>query len=441
MALTKEQKDRKLLFETDKNIFLTGAAGTGKTTFIKEYIEKFPNTLVCASTGMAAVTAGGITMHKIYSIPVPAYGANLKKITASKLKELILADTVIIDEISMARNDAFAFAMKVHKKAEKEKGKKIRLIVVGDFSQLPPVVTKEDAKYLKKFNFDTSGYVFTTKEWKQMKFTTICLDEVKRQDNKEFIDNLNLARSGNKKCIPYFNKFINTNYPEDAIRVCGTNAEADRLNREYLDNTEGTAIAYQAIKTGRPGNILIEDIILLKPGIRVYFTINDIIHNNYANGMFGTVLTCDEKYVDVEKDNGDIIRVTPYTYRIYSYKITNGTIHKNEIGTISQIPLKIAKAITIHKSQGKTFDKIVLSPEIFAPGQLYVALSRVKTPEGLFITEPVTSDTLKCDPKVAKFYKNNFTWDIPILTTKKKKSTSSTKVKTTKTTTRKVKKK
>lgn len=412
MALTKEEKYRKLLFETDKNICLTGPAGTGKTTFIKEYIEKFPNTLVCASTGMAAVTAGGITMHKVYSIPIPAYGANLKKITGSKLKELILADTVIIDEISMARNDAFAFAMKVHKKAEKEKGKKIRLIVVGDFSQLPPVVTKEDAKYLKKFKFDPSGFVFTTKEWQQMKFSTICLEDVKRQDNREFIDNLNLARIGNKKCIPYFNQFVNNNYPEDAIRVCGTNAEADRLNREYLDSIEGMSVAYQAVKTGRPGNILIDDIILLKPGIRVYFTVNDNINNQYVNGMFGTILTCDEKYVDVEKDNGDIIRITPHIYRIYSYKINNGAICKTEIGTISQIPLKIARAITIHKSQGKTFDKIVLSPQIFAPGQLYVALSRVRTPEGLFITEPITSDTLKCDKNVAKFYKNNFKWEV-----------------------------
>lgn len=438
MIIREEKQIKHILFETNKNVFITGPGGTGKTTLIKEYIDKNKNVIVCSPTGVAAINAGGETMHKIFNIPVPAFGANTNKITPSKIKELIIADTIIIDEISMCRVDVFVFAMKVLKKAEKQKGKKIRLIVVGDFFQLPPVVTKEDEKLLKKFKFDKSGYPFTCKEWEQCNFTIIELLEVKRQDNLEFIENLHKARIADKKCIPYFNRFIeNKEYPEDAIRICGTNAEAERINNEYLDNLEGMPYAYKSKREGTIVKSIVEDIILLKPGAKVYFNVNDNINNDYANGTFGEIISCNKDNVDVLVD-GKLINVKYHKYPIYTYKVTNNILTKKEIGSISQIPLKIAKAITIHKSQGKTFDKEVFSPQIFASGQLYVALSRVRTPEGLFITEPIIEDYLIVDPIIKKFYKNDYKWEVKTTTSNKAKTCNkNNKVIEKKTTTKK----
>ncbi len=424
--MTKDKEIQKYLFDSDKNIFLTGQAGTGKSTLLKKYIETHKNTIVCAPTGVAAVNVGGDTMHKVFSIPVPAYGANISKVTPSKIKELIMADCVIIDEISMARNDVFSFAMRVLKKAEKLKGKKIRVILCGDFSQLPPVVRKEDIKYLKKFGYDISGFAFTTKEWKALNLKTIELIDIKRQSDKTFIEELNKVRIGDLSCIPYFNSFLTDKTPKDAICVCGTNAEADRLNKEYLDSIEGAPIAYQAEKSGRTANSNIDEIILLKKGAKVFFTINDVVNEEYRNGTFGIVKDLNEKCVTVDIDGKEVI-VFPHKNSIYSYKVENGMLNKKEIGSVSQIPLKLAKAITIHKSQGKTFDNVLLSPQIFAPGQLYVALSRVRNPENFYLSTPIVEEYIKLDPIVQKFYDNGYTYEI-------KKTTTTKTIRTTKTT-------
>lgn len=412
-GLTSDEWAEYLLNETDANVFVTGSAGTGKTTLIKKFIERHEGIVVCAPTGVAAVNAGGDTMHKIFSIPVPAYGGDPGKVKNSQIKILLSCSCIIIDEISMARNDVFSFAMKIIKKAERLRKKenpdsyKIRLIVVGDFKQLPPVVQKNEQKMLVKYGFDPSGYAFTTKEWKQANFEVVELTDIKRQNDREFVEQLWLARTENPECLDYFNRFISDKEDEEAIHLCGTNAEADRINKEYLDSLPGAPVAYQAEKKGRTANSGVDDIVLLKEGARVYFTVNDNVHNLYANGTFGEIITCDSKFVDVEV-NSSIIRVFPHKYSCYSYNMAGGIITKKEIGTVSQIPLKIAKAVTIHKSQGKTFDKAIISPEIFAPGQLYVALSRVRTPEGLSLTAPITEDALKSDELVDRFYNGNF---------------------------------
>ena len=406
-----EKKNRHLLFDTNKNIFLTGPGGTGKSTLLNEFIENNPDTIVTAPTGLAAVNIGGVTTFNAFNIPIPCFGATTNKLTEAKLKKIILADNVIIDEISMCRVDAFVYIIKVIKKAEKIKGKKIRIIVSGDFSQLPPVITDEDAKMLKKFGFHKSGLPFTCKEWENCHFTTIELTEVKRQDNLEFIENLHKARLADKKCITYFNQFVSTDIPDDCIHICGTNAESYRLNKEYLDSLEGMPYAYQAVKKGRTTGAYVDDIIVLKDGANVYFTVNDIYGGEYVNGTFGKIHKCFKDHIEVDVD-GEIIDVTPHRYSVYNYKIVNGALKKEEIGSVLQIPLKLAKAITVHKSQGKTFDKEVFTPKIFAAGQAYVALSRVRSPEGLFLTEPLLPEQLMSDKTVLKFYKNNYKFNL-----------------------------
>lgn len=397
-----------VLWNTERNVFLTGPAGTGKTTLLKRYMEDHPKAIVCAPTGVAAVNAGGDTMHRIFSIPVPAYGAQLSKVTPAQLKTLAACDYIIIDEISMARSDVFAFAMKVLHKAEKVKGSKIRLIVVGDFSQLPPVVPKNEKKMLKKFGFDESGFAFTTKEWKAMNFKVVVLNEVKRQSDAEFVSHLWQARTANEECVSYFNQFVSEDYPQDSIVICGTNAEADRINREYLDNLEGTMSAYQAEKKGRNTAGIVDDVVLLKENCKVMFTVNDP-KGRFQNGTFGVVEMFDKDVVYVRTEKG-LIEVSKFEQKTYSYKAVGGVLEKKEVGSVKQIPLKVAAAITIHKSQGKTFDKAVISPEIFAPGQLYVALSRVRTPEGLYLTGEITEASLIPDPIVDEFIANGYKW-------------------------------
>ena len=423
-----------------KNIFITGAGGTGKTYAINDYIATHPGVLLCASTGTAAVNIGGTTAHKLFSIPVPAYGADPNKVTASQLKIFANIDTVIIDEISMMRNDAFSFAIRVLKRAEKLYGKKIRLIVSGDFSQLPPVIKKTEEKYFTKYGYDKSGFCFTTKEWADLKFKIVNLTEVKRQTDVEFVEKLSAARMGDDSITAYFNKFVSYDIPEDAVRLCGTNAEADQINKEYLDSIEAPMFAYQAEKTGITGKELpCDEIVLLKVGCRVMFTANDTfwtadgeLNKNYGdkngvgqytNGLLATVTGLFKDKVAVHTEDGRDISVGVHKWTLYKYTVDrgNGLLKKDEIGSVNQMPLKVAKAITIHKSQGKTFSKMVLSPKIFAAGQLYVALSRVTGPDGLYLTEPIVEDSFRVDPTVKKFYENDFTWEVSEAQVKKQK--------------------
>ena len=425
--------------ECKQNIFLTGPGGTGKTYLINEFIKNHEGRVcICAPTGTAASNIGGVTMHNLFNIPVPAYGAepvsDNKKATREMLMNLALADTIIIDEISMASAPVFAYAIKTIKMAEKATGKKLRIIVSGDFSQLPPVVTKDDEKYFKKYGFDKSGYCFTTPEWKSCHFKTIELAEIKRQEDKEFIENLNLARKGDRKCLKYFNseRFVKgtDNISEDSICVCGTNSTADKKNTEYLSSLPGEEMDYLAKCQGKVSKDLpCDNAIPLKHGCRVDYDKTEGMR--YTNGLTGIVKGFGNKIVTrkneegneeeisiqtitVETEYGDIIEVGKHKWSIYTYDIDKKTslLVKKEIGNVVQVPLKVAKAITIHKSQGKTFSNAAIAPEIFAPGQLYVALSRVRSPEGLSLTEPVFDTYLKIDPIVKKFYNNNYTWEI-----------------------------
>lgn len=438
-----------------RNLFFTGPAGTGKSYWMNKAIALFEsqgkNVVVCASTGIAALLLGGDTAHRVFHIPVgtsaagPSFAKGKKgALTKTMLNVLVAADVVIIDEIGMLKNADFAWAIKVLRKAEKYKEGKIRMIVSGDFSQLLPVVTKADAKILKKFKFDESGLAFTTSEWKSMNFKTIELTDIKRQNNVEFIKHLHEIRLGNVKSLQYFDRFVceSPDY-DDAICICGTNAEADRMNMEYLDSLPGQPVALMAEKSGRCSSGMIDDIIIIKPGARVIFTSNDVINNTYYNGQFGVIKAIGQGQVIVTIDGKDCV-IKQQDSRIYSYSAIGGHLTKKELGHIKQYPFKLGKAITIHKSQGQTFDRVVLSPRIFAAGQLYVALSRVRDPDGLQITEKIDPSAVMISDMVKKFYKDGYTWKSAktrtATTTKKAPKTVSTKKSTGKTATKKTKK-
>lgn len=214
---------------------------------------------------------------------------------------------------------------------------------------------------------------------------------------------LNSIRHGKTDQISYFNQFAERQIPEDAVYICGTNAEADRINQDRLEKLDGQFIAYTAEKEGRTSDSQVDEIVLLKENEKVMFTVNDVVRNRYTNGMIGVVKALYNDHATVMINDKDEINVYKHTFTSYSYSIIGETLTKREVGKISQIPLKPAYAITIHKSQGKTFDKAVISPGTFAPGQLYVALSRISSPDGLYLTDYINESSVISDDLAARF--------------------------------------
>lgn len=415
------------LDDTKRNVLLVGGAGTGKSYILRQYAEAHPNTILCAPTGIAAVNIGGATMHSVFAIPRDSIGTRVTKKQDSAVRLLAAADAVLIDEISMARSDVFSFAMKVLQKAEKRKGSKIRVIAAGDFAQLPPVVTVEDAKRMKKAGLDPSGYAFTAPIWNKMHFQVCELTDIKRQNDLDFINALNDIRVGRPAGLKYFEPMVDaslapsTDGAKDrlvqdimsthAIYICGTNIEAQTVNDACLASLTTPATGYTAEITGRVMIAPADKVVMYKPGERVIFTVNDVVHSQFQNGTLGTVSACFADHVLVQIDGGAEINVYAHTWTLYAYRTAGGAIIRSETGTERQIPLKAAYAITVHKSQGKTVDAAIVSPRTFAPGQLYVALSRVRAPTGLRLTERLTSDMLITSDEAQRFAENGYKWE------------------------------
>lgn len=427
-----------------KDIFLTGKPGTGKTYIINKYIkeleEQNKKVIITASTGIAALNIDGVTAHRAFSIPVPAYGKDYRKITLSSLKPIQNADVIFLDEVSMLRNDAFEYICACIDLIEKTLQKHIQFIVSGDFFQLSPIVKKEELSKFRTFGLDPSGLCFTTPAWKKRKFVTVELTEIVRQSDEEYIANLDKLRRGDYSCIPYFNQFVGKGLPDGTIHICATNREASEFNQEELKKIESMQYAYTSITTGRVTEYdkPADDVLLLKNGCRIIFTANDLENNNYRNGQFGTVKECLVDKIVVTLDSGKDLIVSPRKASVYTYSVTNGLLNKKEVGSFTQLPVKLAAAITIHKSQGQTYDSAVINPSSFAEGQLYVVLSRVRSAEGLSLTNEIYVDDIRVNKKVEKFYET-FTYEIKqsVLDKKKEVAVKQAKAKTKRKTTRK----
>ena len=414
---------------TDRNIFLTGKAGTGKTTFLhKLKSESLKRLAVVAPTGVAAINAGGVTIHSFFQLP---FGPILpettnaqrnsfsKKFSKKKIDIIKSLDLLIIDEVSMVRADLLDGIDQVLRRY-RDRSKPFggaQLLMIGDLQQLSPVI-KEDEWHLLKQHYST-GFFFGSNAFLSSNALTIELKHIYRQESEEFIKILNEIRNDclspessetlNKRYIPGFT----ANADEGYITLTTHNNRADRINSAELKELKKKSFIYEAEIDGKfpeytfPTHLELE----LKVGSQVMFVKNDSSpEKRYFNGKIGTIVYLDKGEVKVRcpGEKFDIITSPEkWTNIQYSIKPETKEIMEDEIGSFSQIPLRLAWAITIHKSQGLTFEKVIIdAQEAFAHGQTYVALSRCKTLEGIVLTGPLSRKSIINNHEVASFSKN-----------------------------------
>ena len=407
---------------TGRSIFLTGKAGTGKTTFLKSVMEgsrKRP--IVVAPTGVAAINAGGVTIHSFFQLPFSPFvpGAKMEsKFDFSREKRKIIAsiDLLIIDEISMVRADlldAIDAVLRRFRDHNLPFGG-VQLLMIGDLAQLTPVVTPEDERMLKPY-YDTP-YFFGSKALQQIDYVTIQLEHVYRQQDESFISLLNEVREGhpsdaalaslNTCCKPAFIPRPEEQY----IRLTTHNNLANFYNETELQKLPGRSYSYRAeIKGTFPDySYPTAETLTLKEGAQVMFVKNDPSGGHlYYNGRIGRVMeaSADRLTVYCEGDD-EAIEVEPLEWENTRYTLNEKTreIEAEVQGTFKQLPLRLAWAITIHKSQGLTFDRAIIDAnQSFAPGQVYVALSRCRTLDGLVLATPLESRAIINDERVDSY--------------------------------------
>lgn len=412
---------------TGRSIFLTGKAGTGKTTFLKKIVaQSAKRPVVTAPTGVAAINAGGVTIHSFFQLPLSPFVPDAKvknRFDFNREKRKIIAsmDLLIIDEISMVRADlldAIDAVLRRFRNRYLPFGG-VQLLMIGDLAQLTPVVTPEDEQLLRPY-YDTP-YFFGSKALAQTDYVTIQLEQVYRQQDAGFVEILNHVRHGqltqedisrlnSRSVLPVMastHSAHNESAPS-AIRLTTHNATAERYNETQLAKLKSPAFTYKAdVKGVFPEySYPTAEEMTLKVGTQVMFLKNDSA-GRYYNGRIGHVTYLDGHHVQVLCDGDDEpVEVGPQEWENAKYTLDPDTRElKTEVqGTFSQLPLRLAWAITIHKSQGLTFEHAIIDAnQSFAPGQVYVALSRCRTLEGLQLAAPINPRSIISDRRVESY--------------------------------------
>jgi DNA polymerase III delta prime subunit len=401
--------------ETGISVFLTGKAGTGKTTFLKEIVRQTSKRFaVVAPTGVAAINAGGVTIHSFFQLPLCPFLPDVKELVTEyqmpermrslrkdRVKILRTLDLLVIDEISMVRADildAVDDSLRRYRRSDKPFGG-VQLLMIGDIQQLPPVVKDAEKPFMEQVY--PSPFFFNSKALRRLPYVTIELEKVHRQSDKEFLDILNEVRSGRPgdEALKKLNTRLDPDFtPPDNerwIRLTTHNAQADSVNNAKMEALKGKACVFKAAIDGIfPENAYpAETDLRLKEGAQVMFIRNDTSGQaRYYNGKIATVEKVKPQLV-VRDEGGDSIVVTPEKWENIRYGLNDesGEIEGIVEGTFEQMPLRPAWAVTIHKSQGLTFDNVIIDAgSAFSFGQVYVALSRCRTLEGIVLTTPIT---------------------------------------------------
>ena len=408
--------------KTGKSVFLTGKAGTGKTTFLREVVESSSKrVVVVAPTGIAAINAGGVTIHSFFQLPLHPYIPGVKvesKFAFSKEKRSIIRtiDVLVIDEISMVRSDlldAVDSVLRRFRDRNKPFGG-VQLLMIGDLQQLTPVVTDEEAELLS--HYYSTPYFFGSHALEKVDYVTIELKHVYRQQDEHFISILNSVRSGrpsqsvidalNQRWLPSFSPDPEEGY----IRLTTHNATANSYNEQQLEQIDEPCHRFDAEITGNfpeysyPTDLQLE----LKKGAQVMFVKNDpSADRKYYNGKIGHIVEIIDDIIIVQCPGDDEpVAVEQLEWENAKYIINEQTQEmETEIqGTFRQYPLRLAWAMTIHKSQGLTFEKAIIDAAAsFASGQVYVALSRCRTLEGMVLATPLRQSAVMTDLRVEDY--------------------------------------
>ncbi len=402
--------------DTSKHLFITGRAGTGKSTLLKYFVgHTRKKVVVLAPTGLAALNVDGQTIHSFFRFPHTIIEqSHVKRISRPGIYQNL--DAIIIDEISMVRADMFdaidIFMRKNGRNPSRPFGG-AQLILFGDMFQLPPVVTNEDKNLLGKF-YDTP-YFFSANAMHNIELHTIELSEVYRQSDPVFVGVLDLIRKGasSSEILKPINLRVDQNFSDDAdyIILTTTNALVNAKNQKRLDELQGEAKVYQGIIDGdfnkNSDSLPVDYDLKLKTQAKVIFARNDP-DGRWVNGSLGIITGLSDDAIKVKLlDSGEIVSVKRVTWEKvkYEYDLRDDKIETIPLGRYTQFPLRLAWAITIHKSQGQTFGKVVidLSSGAFSHGQTYVALSRCRTLQGIVLKRHVWPSDVIVDKQVVDF--------------------------------------
>ena len=387
------------LENTKDHFYITGKAGSGKSTllaYFRSVTQK--NTAVLAPTGVAAIRVKGQTIHSFFGFPPKVIQTrHIKKVRQIELLQNL--ETLIIDEISMVRADVFDaidYSLRVHRKKLTQPFGGVQVIVFGDLFQLPPVVNMDESSLLERI-YPNGQFFFHSNIFQDAQFKTLELQSIYRQTDDHFIYLLNAVRDGSitNSQIDNLNDSLVDSFEMDEgkIILTTTNARASGINQNYLKQLSSEEFSYQAQATGQFYKELFptDEVLKLKKGAQVIMIKNDP-EKRWVNGSIGTIHDIAEKKIKV-KINHKIYEVKKEKWdRIqYSYDDDQQEVLENVTGSFKQYPMRLAWAITIHKSQGQTFEKVIIdmSQGSFAPGQLYVALSRCISLEGIELLRPL----------------------------------------------------
>lgn len=420
-----------LVLHTDAHIFLTGKAGTGKTTFLKSLPAKtHKRMVVVAPTGVAAINAGGQTVHSFFQLPFgpllpegvqdpsgrlkETQSIQFQRFTRTKLKIMRTLDLLVIDEISMVRADVLdsidAVLRRVRRSSKPFGG--VQLLMIGDVHQLAPVAKPEEWELLAPYYRTT--YFFGSRVLQKTDYLCVELDHIYRQHDTDFITLLNKVRDNrmDDNCVKVLNSRYQPGFQPTGgyITLTTHNYQADNINNARLAELKGERLLFKADMTGTFSQSMYptKEELELKIGAQVMFVRNDPNPEKaYYNGKIGRLTGYDQDEGEVEVTCGsEVIRVPKVRWPNLEYTLNEETqqIEEKEIGSFTQIPLRLAWAVTIHKSQGLTFDKLVVdAQQAFAHGQVYVALSRCTSLEGLVLKTKLSANALVGDGVVDYF--------------------------------------
>ena len=411
---------------TNRCIFLTGKAGTGKTTFLRRLKQECPKQMaVVAPTGVAAINAEGVTIHSLFQLPpqlfLPTPEARKQlfsemQMRAQKQRVLRNLELLVIDEVSMVRSDLLDTIDAVLRHIKHQPNHPfggVQVLVIGDLFQLSPVAREEEWRMLQ--DYYSGPYFFQAHVFQQLNPIYIELDHVFRQTNMDFVEILNQVRNNTltSQSLQMLNSRYMPDFKSDAddyyIVLSTHNRKVDAINQREMDALGGKVYCYSAtIKDTFPESMFpMDEVLRLKLGARVMFTKNDSsAEKRYYNGKLGIVSHLTDKTITVTCEGEDPIDVHLETWENVRYvsEVGSEVVQPEVIGSFSHYPLRLAWAITIHKAQGLTFDHVVIdAADAFAAGQVYVALSRCRSLEGIVLLTPIPSSALTNAREVLEF--------------------------------------